>query len=226
VYGENVLLYGSDRIFVKESSTSPGTFETYRRETAPFFQSTLGIKYSAGYSSGLSYSFHAQGYYNGTGYADSSIMQNPSAIAAIKADYPDTYKDSASAAGAGMWYLAGSASVSGRFGEGRNLTQVTGSLYALSNFSDRSLRFNPTLKVAIGDQGGRTTVTLSCLTAIGNMGSEYAPKGNRTTPALSFSALNDAIELEVSAPISLNTDFSVNKVQTAFSVFWNAVQFD
>jgi len=226
VYGENVLLYGSDRIFVKESSTSPGTFETYRRETAPFFQSTLGIKYSAGYSSGLSYSFHAQGYYNGTGYADSSIMQNPSAIAAIKADYPDTYKDSASAAGAGMWYLAGSASVSGRFGEGRNLTQVTGSLYALSNFSDRSLRFNPTLKVAIGDQGGRTTVTLSCLTAIGNMGSEYAPKGNRTTPALSFSALNDAIELEISAPISLNTDFSVNKVQTAFSVFWNAVQFD
>ncbi len=225
VYGENVLLYGSDRIYVVKTSST--TYDTYRLENTPFFQSTLGIKYSASYSSGLSYSFHVQGYYNGTGYADSSIMQNASAIAAIKANYPDTYTDSdVSATGAGMWYLAGSASISGRFGEGRSLTQVTGSAYALTNFSDGSLRFNPELEVAIGDQGGRATVTLSCLTAIGDTGSEYAPKGNRTTPALSFSALNDAIELEVSAPISLNTDFSVKKVQTAFSVFWNAVQFD
>ncbi len=226
VYGENVLLYGSDRIYVRESSTTPGTYETYRQENSIFFQSTLGIKYSVSKSSGLSYSFHVQGYYNGTGYADSSILQNAKAIAAIKAAYPDTYKGSVTATGAGMWYLAGSASVSGRFGEGRNLTQVTGSAYAMTNFSDRSLRFNPKLEVAIGDRGGRATITLSCLTAMGNTGSEYAPKGNRTTPALSLSALNDAIELEVSAPISLNTDFSVKKVQTAFSLFWNAVQFD
>ncbi len=226
VYGENVLLYGSDRIYVRESSTTPGTYEAYRQENSLFFQSTLGIKYSASKSSGLSYSFHVQGYYNGTGYADSSILQNEKAVAAIKAAYPDTYKGSVTATGAGMWYLAGSASVSGRFGEGRNLTQVTGSAYAMTNFSDRSLRLNPKLEVAIGDRGGRATVTLSCLTAIGNTGSEYAPKGNRTTPALSLSALNDAIELEVSAPISLNADFSVKKVQTAFSLFWNAVQFD
>jgi hypothetical protein len=226
VYGENVLLYGSDRIYVRESTTTPGTYETYRQDSALFVQSTLGIKYSASYSSGLSYSFHVQGYYNGTGYADSSILQSSAAKAAIKAAYPTTYEGSVSAVGAGMWYLAGSASVSGRFGEGRKLTQVTGSAYALSNFSDRSLRINPTLKVAIGDQGGRATITLSCLTSMGNTGSEYAPKGNWTTPALSFSALNDAVELKVSAPISLNTDFSVKRVQTAFSLFWNAVQFN
>jgi len=226
VYGENVLLYGSDRIYVRESSTTPGTYETYRQENSPFFQSTLGIKYSASYSSGLSYSVHVQGYYNGTGYADSSIMQNSNAIAAIKSDYASTYKTTdVSATGAGMWYLAGSASISGRFGEGRNLTQLTGSVYALTNFSDSSLRFNPQFEVQVGDQGGRATLTLSCLTAIGAKGSEYAPKGNKTTPALSFSLLNDAIVLETSVPVTMNTDFSVKKVQTAFSVFWNAVQY-
>ncbi|GAB6275689.1 MAG: hypothetical protein SAMD01599839_02290 [Rectinema sp.] len=182
VYGENVLLYGSDRTYVRESSTTPGTYETYRQENSPFFQSTLGIKYSASYSSGLSYAFHVQGYYNGTGYADSTILQNTKAIAAIKA--LTTYQESDyKVAGAGMWYLAGSASVSGRFGEGRNLTQVSGSVYALTSFSDGSVRFNPQFEVQVGDQGGRATFTLSDLTAIGAAGSEYAPKGNKTTPA-------------------------------------------
>lgn len=226
LYGENVLLYGSDRTYVRESSTTPGTYETYRQENTPFFQSTLGIKYSVSKSSGFSFSAQLQGYYNGTGYADSSIMQNAAAKAKIKSDYASTYTSSdVSATGAGMWYLAGSTSISGRFGEGRNLTQLTGSVYALTNFSDSSLRFNPQFEVQIGDQGGRATFTLSGLTALGTSGSEYAPKGNKTTPALTVGALNDAIEVQTSVPITFNSDFTVKTVQTAFSIFWNAVQY-
>jgi len=221
VYGENVLLYGSDRTYVKESTT-PGTYETYSVKDTPFFQSTLGIKYSASYTSGLSYALHVQGYYNGTGYADSSILQTAAARAAVKAS--STYQ-STDLTQAGMWYLAGSASLSGRFGEGRNLTQVTGSVYALTNFSDGSLRFNPQLQIQVGDQGGRATFTFSDLTAIGSSLSEYAPTGNKTTPAVTVGILNDAVDLQASVPISLNSDFSVKKVQTEFSVFWNAVQY-
>lgn len=221
VYGENVLLYGSDRTYVRESST-PGTYETYRIDDTPFFQSTLGIKYSASYSSGLSYSFHVQGYYNGTGYTDSSILQNAAARKAVQNS--STYQTT-DLTQAGVWYLAGSASLSGRFGEGRNLTQVTGSVYALTNFSDGSLRFNPQLQIQVGDQGGRATFTFSDLTAMGALYSEYAPNGNRTTPAVTVGILNDAVDLQASVPITMNTDFSVKKVQTEFSVFWNAVQY-
>jgi hypothetical protein len=226
VYGENVLLYGSDRTYVRESSTTPGTYETYSVEDAPFFQSTLGLKYSVSKSSGFSFSAHLQGYYNGTGYADATILQIPDARTAVKNSTTNTAKQTNDLTQTGQWYLAGSTSVSGRFGEGRNLTQVTGSVYALANFSDGSMRFNPQFEVAIGDQGGRATLTLSDLTAIGAENSEYAPKGNKTTPALTLGMLNDAFALQVSAPILLDTDFSVKKVQTAFSVFWNAIQFD
>jgi len=228
VYGENVLLYGSDRIYARESSTL-GTYEAYRVENEPFFQSTLGVKYSKSYSGGLSYSIHVQGYYNGMGYADSSIMQSAAAKAAIKKaiedDYPTAYRYSDSAIEAGMWYLAGSASVSGRFGEGNNLTRVTGSVYALANFSDGSLRFNPQLKVQVGDEGGKVSFTISDLTSIGDVDSEYAGKGNITTPALTVSLLNSEVSLQASVPISLNADYSVKKVQTKFSIFWNAIEF-
>jgi len=228
VYGENVLLYGSDRIYAKESST-PGTYEAYRVENEPFFQSTLGVKYSKSYSGGLSYSIHVQGYYNGMGYADSSIMQSAAAKAAIKKaiedDYPTAYSYSDSSTDAGMWYLAGSASVSGRFGEGNNLTRVTGSVYALANFSDGSLRFNPQLKVQVGDEGGKVSFTVSDLTSIGDVGSEYAKNGNITTPALTVSLLNSEVSLQASVPINLNADYSVKKVQTKFSIFWNAIEF-
>ncbi len=221
VYGENVLLYGSDRTYVRPGST-PGAYETYRVEDLPFFQSTLGIKYSASYSNGLSYALHVQGYYNGTGYADSSILQNAAARTAVRNS--GTYQAN-DLTQAGMWYLAGSASLSGRFGEGRNLTQVTGSVYALRNFSDTSMRFNPQLQIQVGDQGGRATFTFSDLTAIGPSLSEYAPNGNKTTPAVTVGILNDAVDLQASVPILLNSDFSVKKVQTEFSIFWNAVQY-
>ena len=228
VYGENVLLYGSDRIYARESSTE-GSYEAYRVENELLLQSTLGVKYSKSYSGGLSYSIHMQGYYNGMGYKDSSIMQNAAArkaiTEAIEEDYSTAYRYSDSATEAGMWYLAGSASISGRFGEGDNITRITGSVYALTNFSDRSLRFNPQLKVQVGDEGGKVSFTISDLTSIGDVGSEYAGKGNMTTPALTVSLLNSEVSLQASVPISLNADYSVKKVQTKFSVIWNAIEF-
>ncbi|HNV37169.1 MAG TPA: hypothetical protein PK105_02950, partial [Rectinema sp.] len=100
-----------------------------------------------------------------------------------------------------------------------------GSVYALANFSDGSLRFNPQLKVQVGDEGGKVSFTISDLTSIGDVGSEYAGKGNMTTPALTVSLLNSEVSLQASVPISLNADYSVKKVQTKFSVIWNAIEF-
>ncbi len=221
VYAEQVVLYGSDRTYVRETAT-PGVYETYRLESEPFFQSTLGIKYSRSRSSGLSYSLHVQGYYNGTGYSDASILLVKAARDAVKAS--STYQSS-DFSQTGMWYLAGSGSLSFRFGEGKGLTVITVSGYALADFSDGSVRFNPSCKIQVGDEGARTTLSLSALTSLGSLYSEYASSGNRTEPALTLSVMN-RLSVQVSTPLQLNADFSVKKVSTKFSVFWNAVSFD
>jgi len=67
--------------------------------------------------------------------------------------------------------------------------------------------------------------TVSDLTSIGDVGSEYAKNGNITTPALTVSLLNSEVSLQASVPINLNADYSVKKVQTKFSIFWNAIEF-
>lgn len=220
VYGEQVALYGSDRTYVREKTG--GGYETYRREDEFFFQSTLGIKYSKSLSSGLSYSLHVQGYYNGTGYSDASILLVDAARKAVEKS--STYRSS-DLTQTGMWYLAGSGSLSFRFGEGKGLTVVTLSGYALADFSDSSVRFNPSCKVQVGDEGARTTLSLSALTSLGLRNSEYAKNGNKTEPALTLSVMN-RLSVQVSTPLELNPDFSIKKVSTTFSVFWNAVSFD
>ncbi|MCX8013434.1 MAG: hypothetical protein N3A02_03980, partial [Rectinema sp.] len=80
-------------------------------------------------------------------------------------------------------------------------------------------------KIQVGDEGARTTLSLSALTSLGSLYSEYASSGNRTEPALTLSVMN-RLSVQVSTPLQLNADFSVKKVSTRFSVFWNAVSFD
>lgn len=220
VYGEQVALYGSDRTYVRNKTG--GGYETYRREDEFFFQSTVGIKYSKSNSNGLSCSLHVQGYYNGTGYSDASILLEDAAREAVRDS--STYRSS-DLTQTGMWYLAGSGSLSFRFGEGRRLTVLTLSGYALADFSDSSVRFNPSCKIQVGDEGARTTLSLSALTSLGLPNSEYAKNGNRTEPALTLSVMN-RLSVQVSVPLQLHEDFSIKNVSTTFSVFWNAVSFE
>jgi hypothetical protein len=217
VYGENVVAYGSDRTYVQPDGL--GGYTTYTMDNVPVFQSTLGIKYSYSDSNGLSFAVHLQGYYNGTGYKDSSIIENIKALSAAKKKVLGVTSTDLSQAG--MYYLAGSASVGAREGSGKNLTQWTLSDYTLFNFSDMSFRTKPAFALSVGDQGSKINMTLSALSTFGAANSEYAPKGNTVTPDLEITIFNDYVA-SVSVPMMLGTDYSVSKVGLNFSLVWNA----
>lgn len=218
LYGENVAAWGSDRTYVKAVS---GGYESYTVDDIPVFQSTIGAKYSWSNSEGLSLSAHLQGYYNGTGYADSTILLDSGAIAVLKADPAYAKSDTAQA---GMFYLAGSGSLSLDFGEDDSSSSLSLSGSALYNFSDGSLRVNPTLGLDLGSSRD-FSVTLSALTSIGEVGSEYASKGNAITPKLSVRAFDD-LSASVSVPVVLGSDFTPDEVDVDFSLMWNVVSFD
>jgi len=220
VYGENVVAYGSDRTYVQ--SDGFGGYTTYTIDNVPVFQSTIGIKYNYADSNGLSFAIHMQGYYNGTGYQDSSIVSTARGFSAVKKEALGV--TSSDFTQAGMYYLAGSASVGGRWGEGNKLTQWTLGAYALANFSDMSFRTKPSFALSIGDQGSKLDMTLSALSTFGAKYSEYAPRGNTVTPDLEMTILQDFVA-SVSAPIQFNSDYSLKKVGLDFSLVWNAVTF-
>ena len=220
VYGENVMAWGSDRTYVRAKAGGTG-YEIYAIENYPVFQSTLGIKYSWQNSDGLSADLHVQGYYNGTGYQDSSILQIVAARSAIVNS--DTYTSN-DLVQAGMYYLAGSISLGARFGEGSKLVNTTLGSTALVNFSDMSMRFKPAWSLTIGSGGSTLKLNLSALTSIGNAKSEYAPNGNMVTPDLSVTILKSVVA-SVNTPLRLNPDFSLNKASINFSLYWNVVSF-
>ena len=234
VYGENVLAYGSDRNYVRKNATT-GDYETYRLDNVPIFQSTLGAKYSWQNSDGLGVDLHVQGYYNGMGYSDATVLFSDEAK---KAAYTERYGDTLTAgstvtssmdlvdlASPGMFYLATSASISDRFGEGANIVNTDLSCFALFNFSDGSKRIKPDLSITIGSGGSKLDLELSALTALGEYGSEYAPKGNRVTPALSATIMN-SVTATFSAPISLNDDMSFKSSSYQFSLYWTILKMD
>ncbi|MCE5255352.1 MAG: hypothetical protein LLF89_00730 [Spirochaetaceae bacterium] len=230
IYGENVLAYGSDRIYVRKTGT--GSYETYRVENTPIFQSTIGTKYSWENSDGLGVDLQVQGYYNGMGYSDSTVLF---AEAAKKAVYEERYgatsktvtssMDSIDLQSPGMFYLAGSASVSDRFGEGSGIVNTDLSCYALFNFSDGSKRLKPDFSLTIGSGGSKLDLELSALTALGEAGSEYAPKGNKVTPALSATIMN-VTTVTFGAPIYLNDDYSFKKSSYEFSLYWDILKLE
>lgn len=229
VYGENVVAYGSDRIYVRWNS-STSQYETYTLENVPVFQSTVGAKYSWENSDGLDIELHVQGYYNGMGYKDSTVLFSEAAKKAVyEARYGDTTSTVTSSMDAidlqstGMFYLASSASVADRFGEGSGIINTELSCYALFNFSDGSKRLKPDFTFTIGSGGSKLDLELSALTALGEAGSEYAPKGNRVTPALSATIMN-VTTATFSAPIYLNDDYSVKKVSYEFSLYWDILK--
>jgi hypothetical protein len=222
LYGEGVAAWGSDRVYARE--VSAGVYDTYTIENTPVFQATLGAKYSWENSDGFGVDLHAQGYYNGQGYQDSAILRNALARAAIKAaDGDDSLYLTRS--GAGMYYLAASASAHTQWGEGKKLSKTTLGGTALFNFSDGSARLKPSWSLTIGSGGSVMSLTASALAALGETLSEYAPKGNMLTPAISMTIMN-AVVAQVSAPLKFDADYAITKADMNFSLFWDVVNFD
>lgn len=227
IYGENVLALGADRPFVRKATG--GGYETWDIGYQPLFQSTLGAKYSWETAGGLSVNLHAQGYYNGAGYADSSILQASAAVdtvlQATGVTSPTSSMRTALRSGAGMYYAAASASISTQFGEGKNIVSTALGSTLTANFSDLSFRFKPYWDLTIGSGGSTLDMTLSALTSLGDIGSEYAPRGNMVTPAISFTILKDAVA-QLSAPLFMSSDEIIDRAGLEFSIYWNVVDFD
>ena len=219
LYGENVAAWGSDRTYVRVKSG--GSYETYTIDNLLVFQSTVGAKYSWSNSEGLSLSAHLQGYYNGTGYADSTILLDSGAKAALNTSPSYTASDSKEA---GMFYLAGNGSLSLDFGADETSSTITLGGSARYNFSDNSLSATPSLGLDLGSSRD-FSLTLSAATSLGEVGSEYAKDGNKVTPKIAVKALKD-LTASVSVPILMGADYAPDKVDVDFSLLWNVLSFD
>lgn len=220
LYGENVVAWGSDRLYVRKAAGG-GSYETYRIADAPVAQSTLGVKYSFSLGENASGSLHLQGYYNGSGYLDSGILGVPAAKAALAS--AGASPSDKSAKGAGMFYLAGSGSVSFDFGEDETRSSLSLSGSGLYNFSDGSARITPSLSLALGSSRD-FSLSLGAQASLGEIGSEYASNGNRITPTLSARLFGD-LSLSVSAPILMGADYLPDKVDASMSLSWGVFNF-
>jgi len=109
--------------------------------------------------------------------------------------------------------------------EGKKLSKTTLGGTGLFNFSDGSMRLKPSWSLTIGSGGSVMSLTASALTSLGESLSEYAPKGNMVTPAISMTIMN-AVVAEVSAPLKLASDATITKADMNFSLYWDVVDFD
>lgn len=222
VYGENIVAWGSDRVYVE--SDGVGGYQTYTIENEPVFQSTLGLKYSKFTSDGFVLNLHLQGYYNGAGYADSSILAITAAKSAIKA--VDGYSSAdISATGNGRFYLAGNIGLGFRKGRGKNLVNTSFSAYALHNFSDDSTRIGPSVGLTLGSGGARFNMELSAISSFGAVGSEYAPRGNVIKPQLTMSVFNQ-VNVAIAAPLRFDSGFALDKAGADISLYWTVLDFE
>lgn len=218
LYGEGVAAYGADRLFVRASGSS---FETFRKRAEAIFQATLGAKYSWSDRNGLSLNLHGQGYYNGTGYADPSILRSAAALLKLRADPGYAAADLQQR---GLWYAAGSASLSYEFGEGKSSGEAALAGTAVADISDGSMRVSPSISLALGDRGSSLDLSIGAPMTFGAALSEYAPNGNTVKPTLSATIM-DTVSLAVSAPIVFNEDGSVKSARADYSVYVTALSF-
>jgi len=211
-YGEAVAALGSDRLYVRD--TGGGTYGTYTRDYEAVFQATVGFSYDWRSSGGLSVGLQAQGYYNGTGYADPSIQN----IAGAKAVLGDGYDLRES----GLWYAAGRLSLSAQLGEDETIG-VGLSINGIANISDGSVTFTPAFSLSLGDQGSALDLAMSAKTMLGGPGTEYGSKsGTMVTPALSATIM-DVVTASVQAPLTLGAGSAVDKADINFSLSWKGM---
>ncbi len=129
VYGEGVAAWGSDRTYLRATGISPA-YATYTIADRPVFQGTLGFKWAYDNRDNLySIELRGQGYYNGTGYEDTSILKTSAAY---------TMLNQQDRTQAGMWYAAGSANLTGLFDDVLALGTTV-----IANISDSSVKVTP-----------------------------------------------------------------------------------
>ena len=173
-FGEGVLLYGSDRVFVRpsrdqsaaEANADDGldlVLDTYKNDNALFAQATAGVRYLKTWENKVSLLAVAQYFFNGEGYADAADGIFPAAyrlllfpaengLALDPAEQPDDYQAPPGLTFAdlfywGRHYFAGMISATDLFG-----TNLGISLFGMVNLSDLSGIVAPTLSYSFLDR--------------------------------------------------------------------------
>ncbi len=198
VFGEAVVSFGSDRIFVRRSVDQTAAQETdeddlevvldtYELQWFPFFSGTVGFRYLETFEEILDLTLVGQYFFNGTGYPDSTLLepaaylfQNPDTNGLVldnEGEQPSEYEPPADLRGQdlqnwGRHYVGLTASFGSLFE-----TKVGISLFSLINLSDLSGIFSPSISYSFLDWfrfsiGSRMT--------FGDAGDEY------TNPAALF----------------------------------------
>ena len=193
VFGEGVLLYGSDRVFVRPSRDQSAAtadpdddldlvLDTYEVDSAFFAQATVGARYLKEWESGPSLVLVGQYFFNGEGYAYDGTGLLPAAARLVlnpgenglaidnPDDQPEGYEEPPALAFGdlanwGRHYAGATASVSGLF-----LDDLSVSAFALVNLSDLSGIATPAVSYRFLD---RLTLSLSARFTFGPAGGEY-----------------------------------------------------
>lgn len=166
-YGEAVVRYGSERVFVEESETALLGVEAVAYDDTLFYHATAGFSFIYTFSeSDSSIMASGQYLYNGEGYEDPTVLQEAGVGGLLvsgdisPADLRNT----------GRHYAAANASWNKILGSGFTL----GSFW-IHNFNDESGYLSPSLSFNVFDG---LDIALSTPFGYGEEGDEYTPFGD------------------------------------------------
>ncbi|TVQ17700.1 MAG: hypothetical protein EA382_18505 [Spirochaetaceae bacterium] len=171
LFAEGVLLWGSDRVFVRRVTDQPAALETYRVDDRLFALATAGARYMKSFENDLSLLIAAQYFHNGEGYArDEGLLTAASAL--LFAPTTDPALSFADLSNFGRHYAAATASLSNLLIDRLSLTA-----FALVNLTDLSGIASPTISYRFFD---RFSLSLSSRFTFGPEDGEF------TNPAALF----------------------------------------
>jgi hypothetical protein len=216
VFGEGVLLWGSDRTFVRPSRDQSAAtadpeddldlvLDTYSVSSGLFALGTAGVRYLRDFENGPSVIAIGQYYFNGEGYAytpgllpaAARLLLNPGENGLTidnPNDQPEGYEDPPALAvgdlaNFGRHYLAGTVALSGLF-----VDELTVSLFGLWNLSDMSAILGPSVSVSFLD---RFSASIAARFTLGPSDGEY------TDPAAVFAGDTPAPTLGLTLSVSM-----------------------
>ena len=181
IFGEGVVSYGSDTIFVKETSktlANPFGLETEKVDDKYFLSGTAGFRYSHSDDDGnFNISIAAQYLYNGEGYDNKDILKDN--MAGVMQMIGAGLLSSGDIAMPGIHYAASSLMWNGMFN-----TDLSFSIFWIGNLSDSSGQVMPGISYKVFD---KLKAYLKIPFTYGDEGYQYTQNGSTVSVSLELS---------------------------------------